>query len=222
MEEVCNNYGLQLIEDCAQSHGAKYKDKHTGTFGMGAFSFYPTKNLGALGDGGAIVTNNKELAGRLRALRNYGSEKKYYNKYIGLNSRLDELQAVFLRIKLRKLDKINNHKRKLANIYFDKLDETKFIIPVKQESCVDVHHIFNIRHQNRDKLREYLLQKGVKSEVHYPLPPHRQLGYAKFFKGLSFPISELIHETTLSLPISYFHKEKEIDLIIDISNNFEC
>lgn len=215
---ICNKYNLRLIEDCAQAHGAMYKNKKVGTFGIGCFSFYPTKNLGALGDAGAITTNDEILANKLRALRNYGSFKKYYNEYVGYNSRLDELQASLLRIKLRDLDKINNHKRKLAKIYHENLSD-KFIKPLVHPDFFDVYHIYNIRHPERDKLKDYLLKNGVRTEIHYPCPPHKQKAMESYLTG-DYPISSEIHETTLSLPISYFHKEKDILTVCKILNKF--
>ena len=218
--EICSNNNLYLLEDCAQAHGAVYKGKKAGSFGdMAGFSFYPTKNLGALGDGGAILTNNPDYKTKLSMLRNYGSGKKYHNEYIGLNSRLDELQAAFLRIKLRSLDKINNHKRNLASIYLGELKED-FILPVVDNNYKDVYHIFNIRHPKRDKLRDYLLKQGIKTEIHYPVPPHRQKALS-FFSDLSFPLSEEIHRTTLSLPVSYYHTEKDIYRVVEVLNKWE-
>jgi dTDP-4-amino-4,6-dideoxygalactose transaminase len=171
--EICRNHKLFLVEDCAQVHGAEYKGKKTGSFGdMAAFSFYPTKNLGCLGDGGAITTNNGELYLKSKMLRNYGSEKKYYNEYIGYNSRLDEIQAAFLLIKLKDLDRINQHKRELAALYLSNLND--FIIPFVSKDTFDVYHIFNIRHKERDRLKDYLFKYGIKTEVHYPVPPHKQ------------------------------------------------
>jgi dTDP-4-amino-4,6-dideoxygalactose transaminase len=217
--ELANEHGLPVIEDCAQSHGAMFKEKKTGTFGMlGAFSFYPTKNLGALGDAGAIITNDDLMAQKLYALRNYGSEKKYHNKYIGLNSRLDEMQACFLRIKLTKLDEINDHKRKLASVYFNELS-SEFILPVNEPDHHDVFHIFNIRHEGRDELKEYLSRNNISTEIHYPVPPHEQPAYKDLIKG-SYPVSEKIHQTTLSLPISSFHTEEEIKSVAGVLNQY--
>jgi dTDP-4-amino-4,6-dideoxygalactose transaminase len=218
--EIAKKYGLKIVEDCAQAHGAKYKNKLVGTSGdIGAFSFYPTKNLGALGDAGAILTDNDELADKLKALRNYGSEKKYFNKYIGLNSRLDEMQAAFLRIKLRSLNKIILHKRALAGVYLTTINENNFILPQVNEDCFDVYHIFNIRTTKRDKLKDYLLENGVVTEIHYPLPPHKQEAYAHLWNE-SFPVSEEIHNSTLSLPISYFHTTTQVKLVAELINNF--
>lgn len=217
---VAKKHDLKVIEDCAQAHGAAINAKKTGTWGdANAFSFYPTKNLGALGDAGAITTNDDELANKIRALRNYGSEKKYFNKYIGFNSRLDELQAAFLRVKLKKLNDINAHKRTLAFYYLENIKKD-FIVPVLQEQYFDVFHIFNIRHQRRDELRDYLSKNAIETEIHYPVPPHHQQGFEQFFRNQHFPISELIHDTTLSLPISYFHTLNDVEYVVNALNNF--
>lgn len=216
---ICKRNNLYLIEDCAQSHGATYNLQMTGSFGdLGCFSFYPTKNLGALGDGGAITINNLVLNKGLRILRNYGSEIKYENIEVGFNSRLDDLQAAFLNIKLKYLDKINKHKRKLAKIYFDNL-KSDFIVPVQHEDYYDVFHIFNIRHKKRNELREYLLKEGIITEIHYPIPPHKQKAINNLFNK-DYPISEEIHNTTLSLPISFFHTEEDIYKVVEILNKF--
>jgi dTDP-4-amino-4,6-dideoxygalactose transaminase len=207
--KLANEHHLPVIEDCAQSHGAKYKGIKTGTSGtLAAFSFYPSKNLGAMGDAGAITTNDAAIAEKLYALRNYGSEKKYYNKYIGLNSRLDEMQACFLRIKLKQLDIINDHKRKLAAVYFETLPK-EVILPSNGDDHFDVYHIFNIRHKERDFIKSALLQRGIHSEIHYPVSPNHQEAYKHLFNK-SYPVSEEVHQTTLSLPISFFHTEEEI------------
>ena len=221
MDKICsiaNKYDLKIIEDVAQAHGAKFKDKMVGGFGIGCFSFYPTKNLGALGDAGAITTNDENLAKIFRSLRNYGSAIKYYNDELGYNSRLDEIQAGFLSAKLEILDEITNHKRELAKIYIENLDD-RFIKPVVDRDYFDVYHIFNVRHKNRDELKNYLLKNEVKTEIHYPLPPHRQKSMQGIIEG-QYPISEEIHNTTLSLPISYFHKEEDILKICDIMNRW--
>jgi len=219
IQSICKAYNLFLIEDCAQAHGAEYKGKKAGSFGdIGAFSFYPTKNLGCLGDGGAITTNNSSYFEKIKMLRNYGSSKKYYNKYIGLNSRLDEVQAAFLNIKLKALDKINKHKRELAQIYLKNL-KTDFILPQVHNDYFDVYHIFNIRNTQRDKLHEYLLKNNIKTEIHYPVPPHRQEALS-FLSHLKLPLSEEIHKTTLSLPISYFHTISDINSVVEVMNKF--
>lgn len=216
--EIANRYNLVVIEDAAQAHGAKYKGRRVGSFGIGCFSFYPTKNLGALGDGGAITTNDENLAKKIRALRNYGSSVKYQNEFIGYNSRLDEIQAGFLLEKLKILDDIINHKRKLASIYNKYLDD-RYIKPVVHPDFFDVYHIYNIRHKERDKLRQYLLDNGIKTEIHYPIPPHKQKALKGIIEG-DYPISTEIHNTTLSLPISYFHTEEDILKVCEVMNKW--
>ena len=216
--DIANKYQLSVIEDCAQAHGAKFKKKQVGTFGIGAFSFYPTKNLGAIGDAGALTTNNDEQARKFRSLRNYGSEKKYQNDYIGYNSRLDEVQAALLSVKLNFLNEITAHKRKLASIYLNEL-KTDFICPSVSEDLFDVYHIFNIRHPKRDNIKEYLLQNGIKTEIHYPIPPHQQTAMMGIIEGI-YPISEEIHRTTLSLPISFGYTENEIYRVVEVLNKF--
>lgn len=217
--DICKRKQLYLIEDCAQAHGAEYKGKKVGDFGdFGAFSFYPTKNLGCLGDGGAITTNNPDYYEKIKMLRNYGSNKKYHNKYIGLNSRLDEIQAAFLGIKLQALNDINRHKRELASIYLNNIND-KFILPIVDADYFDVYHIFNIRHKQRDSLKKYLLENQIKTEIHYPVPPNKQKALSFLF-NFKFPISEEIHKTTLSLPISSFHTKDDAYRVVEILNKF--
>jgi dTDP-4-amino-4,6-dideoxygalactose transaminase len=219
--DICRRHNLRLIEDCAQSHGAKYKGRSTGTFGdFGAFSFYPTKNLGALGDAGALTTNNEELDREIRTLRNYGSRTKYYNEQAGYNSRLDEIQAAFLNIKLKRLDEINSHKRKLARIYLQNMNDN-FIKPMTHKDFFDVYHIFNIRHQRRDALKEYLAAKGIKTDIHYPVSPNKQRAMQGILDMFPCPVSEEIHRTTLSLPISFFHSEEDVATIVGCLNEFK-
>jgi dTDP-4-amino-4,6-dideoxygalactose transaminase len=192
----------------------------TGTFGdAGCFSFYPTKNLGAIGDGGAIVTDDSQIAEKLLHLRNYGSRHKYVNKYVGVNSRLDEIQAAFLRVKLKYLDKMIEHKRKLADIYFANLP-SELIKPRRSEDEFDVFHIYGIRHLGRDKLRNFLLENEVKTEIHYPISPHKQEAMKGIING-DYPISEILHQTELSLPISIGHSEIEIIRVCEIIEQFE-
>jgi dTDP-4-amino-4,6-dideoxygalactose transaminase len=218
--DICKRHNLFLVEDCAQAHGATYKGRKAGSFGdMAAFSFYPTKNLGCLGDGGALVTNNTDYLRKAKMLRNYGSEKKYFNEYQGINSRLDEIQAAFLRIKLKHLDEIVAYKNKLAEVYLNGIS-SKFILPVVAPDFYNSYHIFNIRHKERDKLKQYLLENGIKTEIHYPLAPNKQ-NAMKFMNSLSFPLSEEIHRTTLSLPVSTFHTVDDIKEVIKILNAFK-
>jgi dTDP-4-amino-4,6-dideoxygalactose transaminase len=217
---IAKKHNIRIIEDCAQAHGAMYKGTKVGCFGeYGAFSFYPTKNLGCLGDGGAILVQVPERAETLRKLRNYGSKKKYYNDIVGFNSRLDEAQAGFLSIKLNHLDEINNHKRKLAQVYHEGL-KSDFIKPTIHKEYYDVYHIYNVRHERRDELREHLLRNEIKTEIHYPVPPHKQRAMQGILDNESFPIAEEIHGTTLSLPISFFHSESDIARVIEVANKF--
>ena len=202
-------HGLKLLEDCAQSHGAKLAGQNTGTFGdAGCFSFYPTKNLGTLGDAGAIVTNNDALADRLRHTRNYGSKQKYVNNYLGKNSRLDEIQAAFIRIKLIHLERMNEHKRQLAKLYFEHLP-TGLKLPRLRDDEWDVFHIFGVRHPERDRLRSWLLEQGIKTEVHYPIAPHRQKAMLGILSG-DWPVADELHATELSLPISVGHTPEDV------------
>lgn len=212
-------HGLKVVEDCAQSHGARLGTQMTGTFGdAGCFSFYPTKNLGAIGDAGAIVTNDDALADRLRHARNYGSKQKYVNRYVGVNSRLDELQAALLRVKLLHLDAMTAHKRMLADLYFESLPEW-VVKPVRRPDEYDVFHIFGIRHTQRDALRQHLLENGVKTEIHYPIPPHRQDAMKGVLAG-SYPIAEELHATELSLPISAGHTARAVGRVAALVEEF--
>ena len=219
ISKICKDHKLFLVEDCAQSHGAKYRGRLVGSFGdLAGFSFYPTKNLGCLGDAGAVTTNSESYYNKIKMLRNYGSEKKYHNTYIGMNSRMDEMQASFLSIKLKKLDEIIMHKRHLASIYFENL-KPDFILPDRNNDCFDVYHIFNIRHERRDLLKEYLKKKNIYTEIHYPVPPHKQKALS-FLSDKQFQISELIHRTTLSLPVSAFHTNDDIFRVAEVLNKF--
>lgn len=217
---IAKKYDLHIIEDCAQAHGAEYFGKKVGNFStISAFSFYPTKNLGALGDAGAALTNDDALAQKLRALRNYGSHIKYHNDYIGMNSRLDEVQAGFLNIKLSSLDEINHHKRSLAQIYDTHLDEI-YQKPKHQKGYHGVYHIYNVYHPERDKLRDYLKAHGVTTEIHYPIAPYKQNALKALFEQKYFPISDKLHATELSLPISYFHSVDDILYVCNTMNRF--
>ena len=222
MDLICafaHEHGLRIVEDCAQSHGAKLGGRMTGTFSdAGCFSFYPTKNLGALGDAGAIVTNDDALAERLRHTRNYGSKQKYVNDYVGVNSRLDEIQAAMLRVKLRHLDEMTVHKRALAEIYFSNLPDW-IILPRRRDDEYDVFHIFGVRHHHRDELRAWLLEQGVKTEIHYPIPPYRQSAMKGILSG-EWPIADELHATELSLPISIGHKLEDIHNVCKIFHGF--
>ena len=219
--KLASKYNLKIIEDAAQAHGAALNGNKAGNWGdITAFSFYPTKNLGSLGDAGAITTNNDGYANKIRILRNYGSKKKYCNELIGVNSRLDEIQAGFLRIKLDALDKINAHKNTLAAIYNEELPDNKFIKPLANKDYFHVYHIYNIRHGERDRLKTYLEGKGIKTDIHYPVAPNKQKAMTKILNGQESPIAEEIHNTTLSLPISFCHSETDIAYICKTLKDF--
>jgi dTDP-4-amino-4,6-dideoxygalactose transaminase len=206
--DISNKYKLKIIEDNAQAIGACWRGIKSGALGDAAgFSFYPSKNLGALGDGGAITTNNYKLAQKIRAISNYGSSKKYVNEVKGLNSRLDEIQAAFLRIKLQKLDEDNKRRLEIAAIYETELNDLPILLP--EFSKNHVYHLYVIRTNERDELQEFLGKQGIQTMIHYPIPPHKQIAY-KEFNHLKLPITEQIHNTVLSLPISPVHENHEI------------
>lgn len=218
--QIAQQHQLKVIEDAAQAHGASQFGVKAGNFGhLAAFSFYPTKNLGAMGDAGAITSSDEALVAKVQMLRNYGSTKKYYNDVVGYNSRLDELQAAILREKLKSLDLINNHKRKLADIYQHQL-KSDFILPVRQEYYHDVFHIYNVRHERRDELRNFLFENSIGTEIHYPVAPADQKAMRGILDYYDCPLAKEIHRTTLSLPISYFHTEKDIERVVDVMNSF--
>ncbi len=217
---IAKKHNLKVIEDCAQSHGAKFKNKLSGSFGdYAAHSFYPTKNLGALGDAGAVTTNDENLANEIKVLRNYGSEVKYYNEVIGVNSRLDELQAALLLVKLKYMEKITSHKRDLASVYLKEL-KSDYIKPQVHADYFDVYHIFCVRHPKRDVLKDYLLKNEIKTEIHYPVAPNKQKAMTGILDKQITPIAEEIHTTTLSLPISYFHTKEIILKVCEVMNKF--
>lgn len=217
---IAKKHNLKVIEDCAQSHGAKYKGKLSGSFGdYAAHSFYPTKNLGALGDAGAVTTNDETLANKIKVLRNYGSEVKYYNEVVGVNSRLDELQAALLLVKLKYMEQITLHKRELAEVYLKGL-KSDFIKPQVHADYYDVFHIFNVRHPKRDALREHLTKHDIKTEIHYPVAPNKQKAMMGILDKQQTPIAEEIHQTTLSLPISYFHTKDTVAKVVEVMNAF--
>jgi dTDP-4-amino-4,6-dideoxygalactose transaminase len=219
--EIAQKHNLYLIEDCAQAHSAIFEGKKAGSFGdFGAFSFYPTKNLGALGDAGAIICKDEHFYQKLKALRNYGSEKKYYNQLVGRNCRLDELQAAFLNVKLPFLEKMNLHKIALADRY-NQLLNNKIQKPLFLDNGSHVYHIYNILVENRDDFQKYLKEKGVETLIHYPVAPHLQEGYQQFFKYEKYPITEKIHAKTLSLPISFATTFAEVEEICSKINDFQ-
>ena len=220
MLKICSKHNLKLIEDGAQSHGAKWNNKISGGIGDAAgHSFYPGKNLGALGDAGAVTTNDKDLARTISALRNYGSEKKYENIYKGLNSRLDEIQAAFLNVKLKYIQDDIDGRRKVANYYLNNIKNDNIILPTVIEEEGHVWHLFVIRTENRNSLQEYLLDNDIQTLIHYPIPIHKQQAYMEFNR-LNFPLTEQIQNEVLSLPI-YPNMSKEIiNTIISAINNY--
>lgn len=221
--EIAKKHNLKVIEDSAQAHGALYKGKKIGAIGdASGFSFYPGKNLGALGDAGAIVTNDKELADKVRALGNYGSDYKYHHIYKGNNSRLDEVQAAFLRIKLKNLDRWTENRRKTADLFVKGMKNEEIILPVELGYAKHVYHIFAIRSKRRAELEKYLNEKGIMTNKHYPIPMHLQGAYTELgIKEGSLPYAEEISQTELSLPMYYGMTEEEINYVIDTINNFK-
>ena len=221
LQLLAQKYNVKIIEDNAQAIGAEWEGKKTGNLGdASGFSFYPGKNLGALGDAGAITTNDEELAKTIRALANYGSNKKYVNIYQGLNSRLDEIQAAVLDIKLKYIDEENKVRRKIARQYISEISNSNIILPENPENENEhVWHIFLIRTEKRDELQAYLTENGVQTLIHYPIPPHKQEAY-KDWNSQSFPISEKIHQEVLSLPISPVMENEEIAKVIELLNKF--
>ncbi|MEN5233463.1 DegT/DnrJ/EryC1/StrS family aminotransferase [Sphingobacterium faecium] len=219
--QLAKKYELKIVEDNAQAIGAEWNGIKTGKLGDAAgFSFYPGKNLGALGDGGAVTCNDVELANTIRALANYGSNQKYINKYQGLNSRLDEIQAAVLDVKMKYLDDENNIRRRIAERYNKEITNSKIILPSSPQDCSEhVWHVYVIRCQERDLLQQFLMEHGVQSLIHYPIPPHKQKAYASL-NNLIFPISEKIHDEVLSLPLSPVVTEAEVSCVIDILNKF--
>ena len=219
---VAKKYGLKVVEDCAQAHGATYKGQKVGTFGDATgFSFYPDKNLGSLGDAGAAVTNNKELADMIRALGNYGSDYKYHHIYKGNNSRLDELQAAFLAAKLPHLERMNEERRRVADKFTEGIKNSKVVTPYVLPDCVPVWHIYGIRCTERDALEKHLNKKGIGTNKHYPIPMHLQECYKDLnIPQGALPIAEEISATELSIPMYYGMTEEEIQYIIDAINEF--
>lgn len=218
--QLCNDYHLRLVEDNAQAHGCLFNGRKTGSLGDAAgHSFYPGKNLGALGDAGAITTSNEELSKVVRALANYGSTKKYVFKYVGRNSRLDEIQAAVLNVKLKYLDEDIAIRKNVAKSYIEHITNPAIVLPEVVDWNANVFHIFPIRCKRRDELQQYLSEKSVQTIIHYPIPPHKQECY-KEWKNLSFPITEQIHDEELSLPISPVMTKKEMDRVVGLLNQF--
>lgn len=227
MDEICRiakEYNLYLVEDCAQAHGAKYKGQKIGTFGSAAaFSFYPGKNLGALGDAGAVVTNDAEIAEMVRALGNYGSKEKYNHIYQGNNSRLDEVQAAFLYTKLQHLDKWNEERRRIATRYLTEINNPEIILPYVPTEMEAVWHIFAIRCRRRKQLESYMEEAGIGTNKHYPIPLHLQKAYTKLeISEGTYPIAEEISKTELSIPMYYGMSDDEISYVIEKLNAFHA
>lgn len=220
--KLCEKYNLRLVEDCAQSHGACRSGKMTGTFGdIGCFSFYPSKNLGAFGDAGAIVTDDEEIARAMKMYRNYGSEKRYYNKVVGANSRLDELQAAMLRVRLTHMEELTQERRQIAARYTAELHNDKLILPTIREGVTHVWHQYVIRTEKRDELIAYLEEKGIGTIIHYPVPPHlaEAYEYLGHKKGV-LPITEQYADTVLSIPMYNGMTEEEQTRVIECLNAF--
>ena len=220
--EIAGRHGLKVIEDSAQSHGAVFRDRRCGNLGdASGFSFYPGKNLGCLGDGGAVTTNDDELAKKIRALRNYGSDVKYHFPYRGTNSRLDEIQAAFLRVKLPHLDADNERRREIAARYLSEIENPLVRLPVPPaEREQTVWHVFTVFTKKRDELQKHLANCGIQTVIHYPIPPHRQPAYTEWHE-LSLPITEKIHDEILSLPISPVMTDAEVSEVISAVNKWE-
>lgn len=218
--QLCRKYNLKLMEDNAQAHGCTYNGVKTGSLGdAAAHSFYPGKNLGAFGDAGAVTTNDTDLAMAIRALANYGSQKKYVFKYTGRNSRLDEIQAAVLDVKLRHLDEDIALRQQVANYYYDNINNPLITLPERLADANNVYHLFPVLCERRDKLQQYLTDNEVQTIIHYPIPPHKQECY-KEWNSLSFPIAEKIHNEELSIPISSVLEEYEVNTVVNLLNNF--
>ncbi len=217
---LAKKYNLKIIEDCAQAHGAFYQGKRVGNLGDAAgFSFYPGKNLGCLGDGGAITTNDDEFAQKIKALRNYGSHIKYQNLYQGFNSRLDEIQAAVLDVKLKGLDNDNNKRREVAKYYLENIKNPLITLPQVKDENSHVWHVFVVRVEKREEFQKYLTENDVQTLIHYPIPPHKQEAY-KEWNGLSYPITEQIHKEIVSLPVSPVMTDDEVKKVVEIVNLF--
>ncbi len=221
--EICKKHDLYLLEDCAQAHGARYNGKMTGTFGiMGFFSFYPTKNLGAFGDAGAIITDDEALSAKLKALRNYGSVRKYVHDYAGYNSRLDELQAGLLRVRLRHLPELNGQRAHIAARYLAEMKNPKVELPATAENCTHVYHLFVVQVEERDRFTQYLKDHGVGFDIHYPIPPYLEKPYLPLgYTRADFPMTERLYSRIVSLPIFNGMTEDEVNTVIQVVNGYE-
>lgn len=218
--EIAKRYNLKVIEDSAQAHGAMYNGKYTGNLGdASGFSFYPGKNLGCMGDGGCVTTNDYELAYRIRAIANYGSDYKYHHIYKGVNSRLDEIQAAILNVKLKYLNRDNKKRREIAKYYIENIKNSDIILPKTYDENAHVWHVFIIITSDRDKLKKYLEDNDIQTNIHYPTPSHKQECY-KEWNHLSYPISEKIHKEVLSIPISPVLTDEEVKKIVEALNEY--
>jgi len=222
IEILCRKYQLKLVEDNAQAHGCRFGNRRTGSLGDAAgHSFYPGKNMGALGDGGAVTTNDRRLEATIRSIANYGSDKKYFFSYKGRNSRLDELQAAFLNVKLRHLDHDNTQRQQIAHYYYDHISNPLIALPSRLLDDNNVYHIFPVLCNHRDELQHHLAQQGIESLIHYPIPPHQQRCYREY-SDLSLPITEYIHQSELSIPISPVLTDGDVSTIVNALNAFRA
>lgn len=219
---ICKKHNLRLVEDCAQSHGATYNGQMTGTFGdVGCFSFYPSKNLGAFGDAGAVTINDEKLKDDFKMYRNYGSEKRYYNKVVGANSRLDEMQAALLRVRLSHMAEITEERMQIAKKYSSGIKNEKVLLPEIRDAANCVWHQYVVRVGNRDAFMAYLKDNGVASQIHYPIPPHLSEAYASLgYKKGDFPIAEQYADEVLSLPMYTGITDDEIQRVVEVINNY--
>lgn len=222
IKDICNKHNLKLVEDCAQSHGACVNNKMTGSFGdIGCFSFYPSKNLGGFGDGGCIVTDDEKICEDIKMLRNYGSRKRYYNEVVGVNSRLDEMQAGLLNVRLCHLNELNDERKKIAERYLCEISNSEIVLPRIKPGCESVWHQFVVRTSNRDKLIDYLNKREIGTIIHYPIPPHLSEAYAYLgYKKGDFPITEQYANEVLSIPMYNGMTYEEQSYVIDALNNF--
>lgn len=223
LKDIADRYNLFLIEDCAQSHGAHFDGVMSGIWGViGCFSFYPTKNLGAFGDSGAIITNSTELYEKIKMLRNYGSKTKYYNEILGINSRMDELQAALLSVKIKHYNELRAGRKYVAERYLKYINSPLIELPRIRENSEHVWHLFVVRVSNRDKLQDYLVKSGIDTQIHYPIPPHLSKAYSYLgYKQGDFPITESYSNRVLSLPLFDGMTDEEIDYVIEIINKYE-
>ncbi len=223
LRSLCDEYNLYLVEDCAQSHGALYNGKQTNYYAnISCYSFYPSKNLGGFGDSGAIVTNNKEIAEKFRIYRNYGSEKRYYNQVVGANSRLDEMQAGLLRVKLCYIDELNNERKHLAEKYISQINNDLVVLPKVADKSTSAWHLFVVRVKEREKFTSYLEVCGIETVIHYPIPPHLSEAYSAWgYHEGDFPVTEKYAKTIVSLPLYIGMTDEEQDYVIQKINEFQ-